>query len=403
MRTWRPDVVHLHTAMPWYVAEAIQRATRAPIVYHVHSVDRAEYEIGQEPNQWLAHSHAQEAAIAAADRLIAISRSEHDLLVRYYPHCRGRITTVGNGIGAGPALFNPRSYRRYPKSGPVVLYSGRLVERKGIRDLAATIPRVLQAAPSTRFVLAGGPPGVPGCDLARECLPPEVDDLAARVHFTGWLSPRDWYQAADVLVVPSRYEPFGMVVLEGMLHALPIIACDSGGPGEILEHDHTGLLFPPKDRDRLTAHIIALVQNPTLRSRLGRERCARRARAAPGRLSAAARWEAVRLGAGSDSGDPHADAVAREAVGLGLPTAAAGTPPGPRRAVAARRRASLRSRGGVSTHGSDRLTNVTSHCARWGWTEPVWPPKLSPHVGNSKVRWPNSPRNESSGWRAAAN
>jgi glycogen synthase len=286
MRTWQPDVVHLHTAMLWYVAEVIQRATHAPIVYHVHSVDRAEYEIGQEPNQRLAHSHAQEAAIAASDRLIAISRSEYDLLVRYYPYCRGRITTVGNGIGTGPGLVARGPRRRQSDSGVVVLYSGRLVERKGIRDLAATIPRVLQVAPSTRFVLAGGPPGVPGHDLAREWLPPAVDDdLATRVHFTGWLSPRDltnWYQGADVLVVPSRYEPFGMVVLEGMLHALPIIACDSGGPGEILEHDHTGLLFPAQDRDRLTAHIVALVQNPTLRSRLGRPPPARSATCGPG-------------------------------------------------------------------------------------------------------------------------
>ena len=56
--------VHLHTAMLWYVAEAIQAATAVPIVYHVHSVDRAEYEIGHEPNPWLAHSHAQDQAIA---------------------------------------------------------------------------------------------------------------------------------------------------------------------------------------------------------------------------------------------------------------------------------------------------------------------------------------------------
>jgi glycogen synthase len=276
MRAWRPDVVHLHTAMLWYVAEAIQRITRAPIVYHVHSVDRAEYEIGQEPNQWLAHSHAQEAAIAAADRLIAISRSEHDLLLRYYPACWDRITTIGNGIRATAAGSRsarmPR--RRRSDADVVVLYSGRLVERKGIRDLIAAIPRVLQAASSTQFVLAGGPPGVPGRDLAREWLPPTVHaDSAARVHFTGWLSPADltgWYQAADVLVVPSRYEPFGMVVLEGMLHALPIVACDSGGPAEILEHDHTGLLFPPQNHERLAAHIVALVQNPSLRARLGR-------------------------------------------------------------------------------------------------------------------------------------
>ena len=60
-----------------------------------------------------------------------------------------------------------------------------------------------------------------------------------------------------------------MVVLEGMLHALPIIASDTGGPAEILQHRRTGLIFRPQDVDQLTAHIIELVQNPDLRARLG--------------------------------------------------------------------------------------------------------------------------------------
>src|SRR5438876_1098870 len=79
---WRPDVVHLHTAMLWYLADAIQRHTGRPIVYHVHSVDRAEYELGQEPSPWLAHSVAQEQAIRSADRLIALAKDEADLIAR---------------------------------------------------------------------------------------------------------------------------------------------------------------------------------------------------------------------------------------------------------------------------------------------------------------------------------
>jgi Glycosyl transferases group 1 len=61
-----------------------------------------------------------------------------------------------------------------------------------------------------------------------------------------------------------------MVVLEGMLHALPIIASDTGGPAEILRHRRTGLLFPPQDVEQLTAYIIELAQNPDLRANLGR-------------------------------------------------------------------------------------------------------------------------------------
>jgi glycogen(starch) synthase len=271
VRTWRPDVVHLHTAMLWYVAEAIQVATATPIVYHVHSVDRAEYEIGHEPNPWLAHSHAQDLAIAASDRLIALTGSESDLLKRYYPTMRGKVRVVGNGIddseGARAAAFSPR-----PPGSPLVLYSGRLVERKGIRELLDAIPDVLDAVPDACFVLAGGPPPLSGDEVATQWLTARHATYRDRIHFTGWLSPEDvyrWYSLADVLVVPSRYEPFGMVVLEGMLHGLPVIAADVGGPADILEHGRTGLLFPPRNVTALAAALRRLVENGEERRQMG--------------------------------------------------------------------------------------------------------------------------------------
>jgi glycogen(starch) synthase len=270
-RDWHADVIHLHTAMLWTVAEAIQQQTGKPLVYHVHSVDRAEYELGQEPNQWLAHSHAQEAAIHAADRLIALARDERDLLAHYYPTCQDRIRVVGNGIDdSAEARAAVRKQRDTPT--PLVLYSGRLVERKGIRELLAAIPHVLRAAPDTRFVLAGGPPGVTGAQLREQWLPPELAPYQAQIHFTGWLTPEQiaaWYRRADVLVVPSRYEPFGMVVLEGMLHGLPIVASAVGGPAEILDDERTGLLFPPMDIHTLSRQLTRLVHNAALRQELG--------------------------------------------------------------------------------------------------------------------------------------
>jgi glycogen(starch) synthase len=271
-RRWRPDIIHLHTAMVWHVAEAIRRHTSIPLVYHVHSVDKAEYEIGHEPQPWLAHSAAQEKAIASADRIIALSRDERDLLAAYYPAARNRIRIVGNGIDEPDADGRPPARPRCPRQ-PLVLYSGRLVERKGIRELLAAIPTVLDAAPSTSFALAGGPPNVPPAELAADWLPPELTPHRDRIHFTGWLSASQlarWYRSADVLVVPSRYEPFGMVILEGMIHGLPIIASNVGGPAEILDHGRTGLLFPPRDVAALAEQLIAILRDRELRQRIGR-------------------------------------------------------------------------------------------------------------------------------------
>lgn len=78
------------------------------------------------------------------------------------------------------------------------------------------------------------------------------------------------YASADILVVPSRYEPFGMVILEGMLYGLAIVAADVGGPAEILEHGRTGLLFLPRDVEGLSSALQRLLKNPQERKTLGR-------------------------------------------------------------------------------------------------------------------------------------
>jgi glycogen(starch) synthase len=78
------------------------------------------------------------------------------------------------------------------------------------------------------------------------------------------------YAAADILAVPSRYEPFGIVILEGMLHGLAIVAANVDGPAEILEHGRTGLLFPPRDIKALSSALQRLLKNPDERNALGR-------------------------------------------------------------------------------------------------------------------------------------
>jgi glycogen synthase len=192
-------------------------------------------------------------------------------LSHYYPWRQEGIRIVGNGIeDYGGARKTVRKKRR--KDSVVVLYSGRLVERKGIAELFAAIPRILESVPTTCFVFAGGPPNCPVEDVVREWLPPDLYPYRSQIHFTGWLCPHQitkWYRAADILVVPSRYEPFGMVILEGMLHGLPIIAANVGGPADILKHKRSGLLFPPRDVEALTKALLRLVQNQTLRNKIG--------------------------------------------------------------------------------------------------------------------------------------
>lgn len=272
VRKWKPDIMHLHVFWLWHAARAIQERTGIPLVYHVHSLDRAEYELGQGPPECLTQWDVQEQVIGTANRVIALTQSESELLAQYCPGAGPRVRIVGNGID--DSMSARRAARRDRQSeSPLVLYTGRFVERKGVRELIAAIPRVLERAPQTRFVLAGGHRHCSGAEMEHWWLPSELHQFRSQIHFTGWLTPEElagWYVAADVLVVPSWYEPFGMVILEGMLYGLPIAAAAVGGPAEILEHNHTGVLFAPKDVEAMAHAITRLVTDKELRQKISK-------------------------------------------------------------------------------------------------------------------------------------
>jgi glycogen synthase len=268
---WQPDVLHLHVFWLWPLARALRARTGLGIVYTVHSLDRAEYELGQGPSECLSQWDTQADLIASADLIVALTRSERDLLIEYCPQVGDRIRVIGNGIedtvGAREAV-RQRSFNNIS----LILFTGRFVERKGIREFLAAATQVLNERPSTRFVLAGGHRHCDGASTARYWMPEALFVFGDRVHFTGWLSADElavWYQRADILAVPSWYEPFGMVVLEGMLYGLPILASNIGGPAEILEQERTALLVPPRNPAALAHGLLRLIDDPPLRRQLG--------------------------------------------------------------------------------------------------------------------------------------
>ncbi len=271
-RRWRPDVIHVHVFWLAHVAAAVRAVTGAPLVYTVHSLDRAEYELGQGPPECLSQWPIQSDLICDADRIIALTHDERELVTQYCPEAGHRVRVVGNGI-ADNAHARTNTRRRPPGRPVTVLYTGRFVDRKGIRELLNAAPAFLQAAPDVRLVMAGGYRHAAVRELADYWLPRCCEPFRDRILFTGWLSPEQmcaWYADADILVVPSWYEPFGMVILEGMLYGLPIVAAQVGGPNEILTSERTGLFCEPQDVTSLAAQVIRLIRDPALRFRIGR-------------------------------------------------------------------------------------------------------------------------------------
>ena len=112
---------------------------------------------------------------------MALTQSESALIAAYVPAACGRVRVVGNGIEDCPEALATAS--RPPTTGPLtVLYSGRFVERKGVRDLLAAVPLVLERAPGYHFVLAGGHRHCCGDDMANYWLPAGFERCRERVH-----------------------------------------------------------------------------------------------------------------------------------------------------------------------------------------------------------------------------
>ena len=262
----RPQIVHLHSSWLWPIATAIREATGVPIVYTAHSIDRAEVEHGE----WLSHGSIQDLVFAEADRVVVLSQSEREYVVRHYPALVERICVVGNGVHLTPSP----PVKRHRRNGAVVLYVGRFGTRKGVRDVIEAVPDIARGLPAARFVFVGGSSPDDGPTEAAAWVPPHLRAHLRRMTFLGWQdassnATRDWYTSGDVLVVPSRYEPFGMVVLEGMLRGQAIVAADTGGPSELLRHERTALLYPAGDVDALASALVRMLGDVRLRRRLG--------------------------------------------------------------------------------------------------------------------------------------
>jgi glycogen(starch) synthase len=161
-----------------------------------------------------------------------------------------------------------------------ILYVGRLEGRKGVRELFAAIPKVLQAVPGARFVVAGADNSAEDGFLQREGLTyPEYfrkryRRAAGAVELPGYVDEEELkalYLDCDLFVAPSVYESFGLIYLEAMNAGKPVVACRAGGPEGIVVDGETGLLVPPRDADALAGALIHLAGSSDLRHRMGRQ------------------------------------------------------------------------------------------------------------------------------------
>lgn len=273
-----PSVVHAHDWIGSRAARTVAARIGARSVLTVHATEfgRRRGEIEPEVDDGMpAGVHALEReAVAAADAVIVCSAAMRTEVCEVLGADPKRVRVVPNAVDAaawraGPAAV--RAARRHwlcttGETGLLIAAAGRIEWEKGFSTVIRALPDLRRVHPQVRLVLAG-----------RGSYTPQLTELAAELDVTdllvlpGWLARRDLaalYAAADVVVVPSRYEPSGLVAREAQAAGAAVVATRVGGLVETVEDGVTGLLMDVGDVHGLRDTITLLAAHPSRGRRL---------------------------------------------------------------------------------------------------------------------------------------
>jgi spore coat protein SA len=224
--------------------------------------------------------------LEAADLIVVNSQYLKDYLLQEFNGSSSKITV--NHLGVDIDQFRPKWHQDEKDAAEllkkewgvsdkkILLYVGRLVELKGVHHILKAMPEIIKWDPSIVLFIAGSPLSPTSSNLEYVA---KLEKLAEKVKehviFTQFI-PHDeihkWFQMADLLVVPSAAEPFGLVNVEAMAVGTPVIATHSGGIPEIIENGKTGILIQPERmHDELVWKIVSLFMTPATLMKMGVE------------------------------------------------------------------------------------------------------------------------------------
>jgi glycogen(starch) synthase len=251
------DIVHGHD---WLVAAACDHLARrfgAPLVTTIHATEHGRHQgwVDKHPQSYI---HGVERWITnRSDWVIACSYYMREQIADIFGVEEQRVSVLPNGIDPedlqpqdGAELRRLRAQFATPEQ-KLVLLIGRLVYEKGFHVALEAMPALIERLPETRFLVAGS--GTHEAELRRQAADLGLLEYGS---FLGWIGDdvlHSLYRIADLCVVPSIYEPFGLVALEAMASGCPCIVADTGGLREVVPHDEVGLRFRARDPDALAA------------------------------------------------------------------------------------------------------------------------------------------------------
>jgi glycosyltransferase involved in cell wall biosynthesis len=266
-REGRFDLIHAHDWLAADVAIGLKHRWQAPLIATVHATERGRGrgELHGDAAQRINDSEWRLSY--EAWRVIVCSRFMAGQLQDYFQTPADKIDVVPNGVHIGGTPFQDAEHwigfrRRYAADDErMAFYVGRIVYEKGLHVLLDAWPAVAAALPA-RLVIAGTGEYLEPLKAQAAML-----GLDGQVHFTGFIANEDrdrLYHAADLAIFPSLYEPFGIVALEALANACPIVVSDTGGLAEVVQNGVTGLVAPAENPGALADAIIAALTRPEL-------------------------------------------------------------------------------------------------------------------------------------------
>jgi glycogen(starch) synthase len=265
------DLVHGHD---WLVAGAgdhLANRFRCPFVVTIHATEYGRHQgwVDKHPQ---SHIHGVERWMAnRADRVITCSAYMRDHVADIYGLDERDVSVIPNGIDPSELTevddLGALRARFAEPDEQLILLVGRLVYEKGFQLALEAMPGLVERLGNVRFLVAGS--GTAEEDLKRQASELGLDDHGT---FLGWIGDdvlHSLYRVADLTVVPSLYEPFGLVALEAMASGCPCIVADTGGLREIVPaNDRVGLRFNGGDPEHLATMVERLLTDDALRERL---------------------------------------------------------------------------------------------------------------------------------------
>lgn len=254
---WHPDVVHAHDWLVAHPSIALAEHFDVPLVSTLHATEAGRHS-GWVSGRISSQVHALESWLAReSDSLITCSASMSAEITELFGPGLPESRVIRNGIDA--ALW-PYAQRRAHDGPARLLYLGRLEYEKGVHDAIAAMPRIRRTHPGTTLTVAGDGTQLDWLlEQARKHKVLRAIDFVGRVDHDRLVA---LLHGCDAAVLPSHYEPFGIVALEAAATGAPLVTSDAGGLGEAVIDGKTGMSFPPRDVAALANAVRAVLDDP---------------------------------------------------------------------------------------------------------------------------------------------